>query len=130
MAFFFSLKEHVLLGFFFSLFFTLALPGFVNCLRWLPAYLLITSWQLPHSSSRNWGNLNLHHPPFFPGLHSMFFPISNPKKNLRWRWWPSIKCYAYKIHFGFYFSDKTVPGNMTRLCKWRCGVGGGAQPIK
>lgn len=84
-------------------------------------YLLITSQQLPNSSKKNWGNSNLHHPLSFPGLHPIFLPISNPKKNFIW--WPSGKMLCIPNQFLVLFLDKTVPGNMTCLGKWGGGKG-------
>lgn len=57
----------------------------MDCLRWHPAYLLNTSWQIPNSSNKSeetWTSIMSSFP--------MFLSTSNPKKNLRWRW-PSDK---------------------------------------
>lgn len=103
------------------LFFTLAFPDSMDCLRWLPTYSLIISWQIPNSSNKNWRNLNLHHSLSFPVVHPMFLPISNLKKNLRRRW-PSHRMLCVSNQFLVLFLWlKTVPGNMTCVGKWRRG---------
>lgn len=101
------------------LFFTLALPDSTDCLRWLPTYSLIISWQIPKSSNKNWRNLNLHPSLSIPIVHLMFLQISNLKENLRWRW-PSRRMLCVSNQFLVLFLQlKPVPGNMT----WDTGQG-------